>query len=89
MFFLGALFTLCFPGKNFLFGFFFIWQEKSCSASATSDDCKLTSIGDVKMSSLSFSCTFSFVVSSSLERKSAALFWKPATCMIRNLNWRT
>ena len=61
-------------------------RKKSCSSSATSYDCRLTSIGDVRMSFRSLSCTFSFGVSSSLERKCAAVFWEPATCMIRNLN---
>ena len=61
-------------------------RKKSCSSSATSDDCRLTSIGDVRMSSLSFNWIFSFEVSSSLERKSAVVFWEPATCMIRKLN---
>ena len=64
-------------------------RKKRCSSSATSDDCRLTSIGDVRVSSFSFSCTFPFGVSSSLERKYVAVFWEPATCMIQNFNQRT
>ena len=40
-------------------------RKKSCSSSATSDDCRFTSIGAVSMSSRNFSCTFSLGVSSS------------------------
>ena len=64
-------------------------RKKSCSSSATSEDCRLTSTGDVSISPRIFNWTFSLGVSSSLERKSAAAFCEPATCMIRNLNRRT
>ena len=64
-------------------------KKKSCSSSATSVDCKLTSMGAVILSSRSLSWTLSFGVSFKRDMKSAAVFCDPATCMMRNLNCST
>ena len=62
--------------------------RKILSASATSVR-RLTSIGDVSLSSRNFSWTFALGVISNLVRTSAAVFYEPARCMIRKLNSKT
>ena len=57
-------------------------RKKSCSSSATSVDCRLTCIGQIVMSSLIFNSTLSLGLSSIRDRKSAAVFCIPTTCIM-------
>ena len=63
-------------------------RKNSCSSSATSVDWRLACIGRIVISSRIFSSTRSLGLRSILERKSAAVFCVPATCMIWKLNCR-
>ena len=64
-------------------------KKNCCSSSATSVDCMLICMGVVRISSRIVSFIFSLGVTSSLERKSAAVLSVPATCMILKLNCKT
>ena len=63
--------------------------KKNCSSSATSEEEVVTSIGVVWISSLILRRIFSVTLSSSLERKSAAVLTDPAICAILKLNCNT
>ena len=63
--------------------------EKSCSSSATSEEEVVTSIGFVWISSLILGRIFSVTLSSSLERKSAAVLTDPSMCASLKLNCNT
>ena len=64
-------------------------RKKSCSSSATSVDCRLTCMGHTVMSFPIFSSTLSLGLRSIRDRKSAAVFCVPATCMMWKLNCNT
>ena len=64
-------------------------RKKSCSSSATSVDCKLTCIGRIVKSSRIFSSTHSSGLCSIRDRKSAAGFCVPTTCIMWKLNCST
>ena len=63
--------------------------KKSCSSSATSEEEVVTSIGVVWISYLILRRIYSVTLSSSLERKSAAVLTDPAICDILKLNCNT
>ena len=63
--------------------------KKNYSASATSEEEVVTSMGIVWISSLILRRIFSVTLSSSLERKSAAVLTDPALCAILKLNCNT
>ena len=61
-------------------------RKKSCSLSATFVDCRLNCIGHIVMSFLILSSTLSLGLRLILDRKSAAVFCVPATCIMWKLN---
>ena len=63
--------------------------KKICSSSATSEEEVVTLICVVWISSLILRRIFSVTLSSSLERKSAAVLTEPAMCAILKLNCNT
>ena len=63
--------------------------KKTCSSSATSEEEVILSIRVVWISSLILKRIFSVTLSSSLERKSAAVLTEPAMCVISKLNCNT
>ena len=63
--------------------------KNNCSSSATSEEEVVTSIGVVWISFLILRRIFSVTLSSSLEKKSAAVLTDPAMCAILKLNCNT
>ena len=63
--------------------------KKNCPSSATSEEEVVTSIGVVWISSRIFRRIFSVTLSSSLERKLAAVLTQPAMCAILKLSFST
>ena len=63
--------------------------KKNCSSSATSEEEVVTSIGVVWISSLILRCIFCVTLSSSLERKSAAVLTDQVMCSMLKLNCNT
>ena len=63
--------------------------KKNCSSSATPEEEVVTSICVVRISSLILRRIFSVTLSSSLEKRSAAVLTDLAICAILNLNCNT